>query len=105
MNVTAKRNLVLQAIERNPEASNDDAILLSEVWSQELAEQGINISSGYLHNILKRVSRPSTLERRRREVFNAGLIQYSDKALKRRSEAFKSEVYQHSNFTERILGI
>lgn len=96
--LTPKQKLVFDAIKENPEAANDDALLLSIVWLKEgwifwLKEgwyEGSDLHS-ILYDNLKHVSRPETLSRRRRELFNLGLITYSPKALKTRETAFKNE--------------
>lgn len=92
-NLTPKQKLVYQAIKDYPEAANDDAVLLSIVWTRE----GWNDRSG-LEYCLRHVTRPETLSRRRRELFNMGLIEYSGKKLKDREKAFKSEREQHSTY-------
>lgn len=84
--LTPKQKLVYDAIQENPEAANDDAALLTAVWHKE----GWEYTVGLLTN-LKIVSRPETLSRRRRELFNMGLIEYSDKKLKERERAYKAE--------------
>lgn len=85
-NLTPKQRLVYNAIQVHPEAANDDALLLAIVWREE----GWSRESGLVQN-LRRVSRPETLSRRRRELFNLGLIEYSPKAMKSRTDAFKNE--------------
>ena len=98
MNISRKQKLVLKAIELQPGAADDDALLLATVWKLEGWNDNRN-----LYDNLRRVSRSETICRRRRELFNMGLIQYSSNAHKRRSEAFKSERQLHTNFTEAIL--
>lgn len=92
MNITAKQKLVLQAIENRPEAADDDAILLSECWKIEGWDDRYSLE----HN-LKNVSRPESLTRRRRELFNMGFIEYSGKASSRRMTAYANERDMHSN--------
>jgi len=93
MNISKKQKLVLDAINEFPEAANNDALLLSLVWEREKFESYYNI--GGLGYALMNVTRPETITRRRRELFNMGLIKYSDKALEDRTDAFKSEVEEH----------
>lgn len=96
MNITKKQRQVLKAIQTNPEAANDDALLLAEVWAMELTDKGFDMTAERLHNMLKRVSRPETITRRRRELFNAGYIDYDKSASNRRMTAFRSELDVHS---------
>lgn len=74
-----------------PEAANNDAILLEQVW---LAQGWDNNRS--LHDNLSRVSRPESISRRRREAHVKGLITYSETAMKDRTEAFNNEVRDNS---------
>lgn len=92
MDITSKQQLVLLAIQDNPEAANDDALLLSLIWERE----GWDSTKPLSYN-LHHVSRPETISRRRRELYNLGLIEYTDKAEKERTEAFKDELEQHSS--------
>ncbi len=91
MNITKKQQLVLNAIKRNPEAADDDAMLLAEVWTDELAAKGISVDTESLYGILRRVSRAESLTRRRRELFNAELIEYTPGSSKRRMTAYRAE--------------
>lgn len=91
--LTPKQKLVYQAIQENPDAANDDSILLAAVWQKE----GWQINE-FLHINLKRVSRPETLSRRRRQLHQMGLIEYSEKADKERMQAFVNERERHSKY-------
>jgi hypothetical protein len=95
MNLTKKQQLVLDAINRCPESANDDALLLEQVWMLEGWSQSRN-----LYDNLCRVTRPETISRRRRELFNMGLIKYSETALDERTTAFKNELDNHSDYKE-----
>lgn len=97
-NLTPKQRLVYEAIQDSPEAANDDALLLHEVWLRE----GWDNSRGLYVNLCC-VSRPETLSRRRRELFNLGLIEYSPKAMKSRETAFKNERYNASPLPPEML--
>ena len=77
---------IYQAYKTEREAVNDDALLFFVVWVGE----GWDEHSGLL-NQLRSVTRPETITRRRRELHEAGLIEYSPKAMKSRTEAFKNE--------------
>lgn len=99
MNITAKQQLVLDAINRCPEAANDDALLLEQVWR----EDGW-LDNRSLYDNLCRVTRPETISRRRRELFNMGLIKYSQSADNERMEAFKSERDNASTAFNQMFG-
>ena len=90
INITNKQKLVLDAINSCPEAANNDALLLEQVWTLEGWSQ-----SRSLYENLCSVTRPETISRRRRELFNMGLIKYSQEALDERTEAFHNEVEEH----------
>lgn len=96
MNLTKKQQLVLDTINAFPDSANDDALLLSVIWLQE-GFHFMNDSKG-LYYALQHVTRPETISRRRRELYNMGLIKYSDKALDTRTEAFKNELDNHSDY-------
>jgi len=98
MNITAKQKLVLDAINENPRIANDDAALLSAVWIKE-GFLSMYENTGLLYAI-RMCTRPETISRRRRELYNMGLITYSDKALNERTEAFKTEQDNHSDYVE-----
>ena len=102
MNLPKKQHLVYRVIELNPGVQNNDADLIAAVWRYE----GWNDASTLESNIA-RVTRPETITRRRRELFNMGLIEYTDEAIEERTEAFVSERDMHSAFhpITRIDGI
>jgi len=79
---------VLQVITFYPEAANDDAALLSNYW---LMYDGWDDSKSLYWN-LSRSTRPETITRRKRELYNLGLIEYSEERQKVVIEAIKSEV-------------
>lgn len=81
-----KQRLVYEVIQEFPDAANNEVLLLEQVWLRE----GWNENRS-LYDNLSRVSRPETLSRRRRELYNMGLINYSDNALNEREEAFRNE--------------
>jgi hypothetical protein len=90
--LSGKQKLVYEVIQRTPEAANSEALLLERYWVE--VDNWDETKSLYWN--LQRVTRPATIERRRRELFNLGLIEYSPEALKSRTEAFKKEVSKHS---------
>lgn len=94
---------------KNKELVNDDADMFAAIceplWDNSLS----------LRDNLRRLPRSETLTRRRRELHEAGLITYSPKAMKTRTEAFKSErdkaspmspqakvMYLHDDFVENL---
>lgn len=93
MDITKKQKLVLRAIKEYPGCENDDAMLIAAVWKLE----GWDDTRGLLENI-RRVTRPETITRRRRELANMGLINYSDKRTKEIAEAAHNELEAHSNY-------
>lgn len=93
MNLNKKQQLVHEVIQRTPEAANDDALLLERYWVEV---DGWDDTKSLYWN-LSHMTRPATIERRRRELFNMNLIEYSPEALKSRTEAFRKEVNRHSD--------
>lgn len=87
-------DIVVSICKEYPAAANDDAILLEQVWLLQGWDE-----SRSLYDNLSRVSRPESISRRRREAFNKGLIEYSKEALEARTEAFKNERDEHSNYS------
>jgi len=78
---------VLSVINLYPEAADDDAVLLSNYW---LTYDGWDESKSLYWN-LSRSTRPETITRRRRELYNLGKITYKKDKLKERTEAFNNE--------------
>lgn len=97
MNITKKQKLVLKAIELEPDAVDDDALLISTVWIMEGFDSRMK-----LYENLKRLTRAETITRRRRELYNMNLIEYSAEAQRRRMEAFKNERDMHSDYTPAV---
>ena len=85
-NLSKKQRLVYEVIKANQGVQNNDADLIAAVWRYE----GWNEYKSLEYN-LSRMTRPETITRRRRELFNMGLIEYSETSLKDRSEAFDNE--------------
>ena len=92
INLSAKQKLVKRACDLNPRAVNDDMELAITVWRLE----GADISDG-LKAQLKHCTRSETLSRRRRELFQLGLLNYDEEALEQRSEAYREERDRHSS--------
>ena len=93
-NLNKKQQLVYDVIQRTPEAADDDALLLERYW---IEVDNWNESKSLYWN-LQRATRPETISRRRRELFNMNLITYSDTSLKTRTEAYKAERDVHSGY-------
>jgi len=91
MDLNKKQQLVYRVIQLNPGVQNSDADLIAAVWRYE----GWEDSRGLEQNIMT-VTRPETITRRRRELFNMGLIDYNEEALTERTEAFINERDAHS---------
>lgn len=91
MNISKKQKLVYDVIKLNPGVQNNDAQLIAAVWRYE----GWNDSISLEDNI-RRVTRPGTITRRRRDLHDLGLITYSKDADKTRYDAFKNERNEHS---------
>ena len=87
MNLNKKQQNVLHIIRKYPESANDEPMLLERYWIEIDGWDGTKS----LYWNLQRVTRPETISRRRRELYNMGLIEYSDEASKGRMEAFENE--------------
>lgn len=87
INLSNKQQKVLQIIREYPEAANDDAILFDRYWHEI---DGWDDTKSLYWNLTK-CTRAETITRRRRELYNLGLITYSDEKLKDREEAFTNE--------------
>lgn len=86
---------ILRLYNQDPNVVNDDAVLFDRYWH---VFDGADDSKSLYWNLAK-CTRPETITRRRRELHNLGLIHYSPKANKRRTNAFKSERDLHSTHT------
>lgn len=100
MKLTPKQQLVYDVILLNPGVQNNESDLIEAVWRYE----GWDDSKGLSWNI-SRVTHAETISRRRRELYNLGLITYSDQALKSRTEACKKEQNAHSTYEEVMAAI
>lgn len=87
LNINALQRDVLGVIRRNPGAADDDALLLERFW---IEVDKWDESKSLFWN-LSRSRRPESITRRRRELYNMGLIEYKKDALAKREEAFKNE--------------
>lgn len=94
MNKQKLLDLVVEVCNTVPEAANNDVILLEQIWLR----QGWNENRS-LYDNLSKVSRSESITRRRREAYNKGLIQYSQKSLEERTDAFKNERDHNSSYS------
>lgn len=94
MNINAKQKNVLHIITKYPDAANDEALLLSKYWWEI---DGWNPLAS-LYDNLSKVTRPETITRRRRELYNMGLITYDQETTEEREEAFKAELDNASDY-------
>lgn len=86
MNRERIRSLILELYEAAPIIVNDEAVLLGAVWRK----CGWNNSTSLEVN-LALLPRPESISRRRRELYNEGLIKYSKDAESVRMEAMENE--------------
>lgn len=87
VDLTQKQKNVLHIIQKYPNAANDEAMLLERYWME--IDNWLDDKSLYWN--LQRVTRPETITRRRRELYNLGLIEYTEQADRDRMEAFRNE--------------
>lgn len=91
MKLNRLQQIVYNVIQQFPGVQDDDAALTAAVWR-------VTGWSDYatLEENVRLVARPESITRRRRELHQMGLITYSDKAMRRRTEAFINERDKHS---------
>lgn len=89
MNKQKMLDMVVSVCNEVPEAKNDDALLVSEVWRR----LGWDNSQSLYAN-MKRLPRGESITRRRRQAHLMGLITYSDEADAVRFEAYERERYE-----------
>lgn len=93
MNLNKKQALVYKVIQLNPGVQNSDNDLIAAVWRYEGWNDQLSLEEN-----LRRVTRPETITRRRRDLHTMGLIEYSKEADKQRMEAFESEREASSDY-------
>lgn len=93
IDLSRKQRQVLQIIQKYPEAANDDSLLMERFWYEI---DNWDDSKSLVDN-LRNCTRPETITRRRRELFNKGMIQYSDSKQKDRQDAYSNELEHFSN--------
>lgn len=87
IDLNAKQKNVLHIINKYPAAANDEMLLLERYWYEI---DGYNPDKS-LYDNLSRMTRPGTITRRKRELREMGLIQYSEERQKETEEAFINE--------------
>ena len=90
MNKEKIRSVIIELYNENRNVVNNDVLLLERVWLKLGWDEGKS-----LYDNLSRVPRPESITRRRRELHEEGLIEYSKAADKEREQAFKNEVEMH----------
>lgn len=87
IDLNKKQQNVLKIISKYPAAANDEALLLERYW---IEIDGWDEDKSLYWN-LRRATRPETISRRRRELYNMQLITYDESTIKTREEAFINE--------------
>jgi hypothetical protein len=98
MNISKTQQFILKVIEDNPGVQNDEAKLIAAVWRKQNWTDGRSLEDNLRH-----VMHPETISRRRRELFNKGLITYSPETMNERTEAFKSEQNNSSDYEQAFM--
>ena len=78
------RHKILNAIEFNPNAANDDTLLITIIWNKE----GWNSGMGLYEN-LRHVSNPETIRRTRQKLVEEGLVKPTERIVGYRYDDFK----------------
>ena len=86
MNKQKVRNVILELYNQDSSIVNDEVRLLEQVWVKLGWREDRS-----LYDNMSRLPRAESVARRRRELYNEGLIKYSDEALEQRTKAFNSE--------------
>lgn len=92
MKLSKHQQLVMNAYNADPDCVNDETLLLERVF----------IACGWdetksLYWNLQRMPHPESISRARRRLYELGLIQYSDEALKSRTSAYTKDTNRYSN--------
>jgi hypothetical protein len=90
MKLTSLQQTVLRVISTHPGVQNDDASLVAAVWRHKGWRDDLPLEEN-----IRVLPRSESITRRRRELHNMGLIDYSQEAYKEREEAFKNERELH----------
>lgn len=90
MDLNKMQQLVLGVIRKTPGSENDDAALIAAVWRQKGWDDKRTLEEN-----IRRMPRPESITRRRRELHEKGLIHYSKDAMEMREEAFRNERELH----------
>ena len=87
VNLNKIQKNVLSVIREHPEAANNDSTLIALYW-RKFCDWS---DSRTLEENIEKSTRPETITRRRRELFNMGLISYTEDVYKTREEAYANE--------------
>lgn len=87
--ITNTRQIVLDVINQYPYLANNDMLLFAAIWNKTW-DNNKKLSENLLNQI-----HPETITRRRRELYQMGLIKYTTQSLKEREDAFKKELEAH----------
>lgn len=99
--LTGIQKKVLAVIERNPGSQDDEHKLLERYWVE--VDHWDETKSLYWN--LQRSTHSESISRARRKLHELGLITYSPKALKHRTEAFNDHREQYGqDITSTIIG-
>ena len=92
MDINKKQRLVYDVIRANPGCQDNDAELIAAVWRHEGWSDNLSLEEN-----IAIVTRPDTITRRRRELHQMGLIDYSEQSDSEREQAFVNERDAHSS--------
>lgn len=91
MNKQTMKNRIVALYEEDARVASDDALLIARYW-----EPDWDYNASLEHN-LRKLARPASIVRRRRELINEGRIKATDEAEVERYEAFRIEQAEHSD--------
>lgn len=100
VHLTPTESTVLRIINQDSVYAEDDQLLITRIWHSE----GWNDKDALYVN-LKRVTSASTIKRARRHLHQMGLIQYPEKVLRSRHQAFVDhrDKYSTHSFLKRLV--
>lgn len=90
MNKAKLQQTILLLYNEDRTIVNDEVRLLEQVW----LKYGWDDNKSLYDNMV-RMPRAESVSRRRRELHQLGLIEYSDDALKSRTDAYNNEIQEH----------
>lgn len=90
MNKAKLQQTILLLYNEDRTIVNDEVRLLEQVWLKYGWDENKS-----LYDNMVRMPRAESVARRRRELHQLGLIEYSDDALKLRTDAYNNEIQEH----------